>query len=306
MQRILEPGQIESLSSRSVPRLRLPDRTTLFAARAARLRTLAAHSPIAGYLELMATLAAAQHAAVQSFEPRVPDAARLATARTHGMPVAQAAGATPAPGWQAVLAALTVAALAGSGFPPAVAAAVRRLKARSPAELDADASALLSGGGAGLDVASAPFVMAALQVAWVALASRLAPVDVGAPAALGVCPVCGTQPVASIVRSTAPYAGFRYLHCGLCATEWHRVRVECSACGDTRRVAYHSIAGGSTAIRAEACETCHAYRKIFYQEHEPAVEALADDLASMALDLLLTEAGFERASGNPLMFAREA
>jgi len=122
----------------------------------------------------------------------------------------------------------------------------------------------------------------------------------------GLCPCCGFRPTASIVGIGGEAAGLRYLHCALCATEWHRVRVECTACGNTRGVAYHSIAGGSPAIRAESCEACRGYRKIFYQEHAPDVEPLADDLASVALDLLLGEAGFERASGNPLMLAREA
>jgi FdhE protein len=306
LQRILEPGQIESLASRSVPRLRLPERATLFAARAERLKVLAARSRIAGYLELMAGLAEAQHAALQSLSVTVPAAARLATARTHGMPVAQAAGGALDSQWRAVLLELVATVLARDGFPPAVAAVCRRLAARAIPELEADAAALLAADFARVDAAMAPFIMAALQVCWAALASRLAPADVGASASPGLCPVCGTLPVASVVRSGAPYAGFRYLHCGLCATEWHRVRVECTACGDTRGVAYHSIAGGSQAIRAESCENCHGYRKIFYQEYEPTVEPLADDLASVALDLLLTEAGFQRASGNPLMLAREA
>jgi hypothetical protein len=43
-------------------------------------------------------------------------------------------------------------------------------------------------------------------------------------------------------------------------------------------------------------------RKIFYQEKDSDVEPVADDLASLALDLLLGEAGFHRASGNPLLW----
>ncbi|MDB6010828.1 MAG: formate dehydrogenase accessory protein FdhE [Gammaproteobacteria bacterium] len=33
-----------------------------------------------------------------------------------------------------------------------------------------------------------------------------------------------------------------------------------------------------------------------------AVEPVADDLASLALDLLMSEAGFHRGSGNPLLW----
>ena len=80
------------------------------------------------------------------------------------------------------------------------------------------------------------------------------------------------------------------------------MRVECTHCGANKGIAYHSIEGGSAAIRAETCDSCHCYRKIFYQEHDAAVEPLADDVASVALDLLLADAHFERASANPLLW----
>jgi FdhE protein len=306
LQRILEPGQIEAQASRSVPRIRLADRNTLFTRRATRLRQLAAHSSVAGYLGLMSRLAEAQHALVARVAVPIPDASQLEAARAHRMPVAPALGSARDPGWHAVLAELLRAVLADGDFPPAVAAACRGLTARPAADLEAEAAALLAAEYARVDVATAPFIMSALQVQWVAVASRLPSADLGPAESPGVCPVCGTLPVASVVRTGAPYSGYRYLHCALCATEWHRVRVECTACGATRGISYHSIEGGSAAIRAESCDGCFGYRKIFYQEHEPEVDPVADDLASVALDLLLTEAGFHRASGNPLLFAREA
>jgi FdhE protein len=55
-------------------------------------------------------------------------------------------------------------------------------------------------------------------------------------------------------------------------------------------------------VRAETCEECHGYRKILYQEKDPAVEPVADDLASVNLDLLLGQSGYHRASGNPLLW----
>jgi hypothetical protein len=41
MQRTLDPGRIEAFAHRSIPRLRLPDRTSVFLKRAQRLRALA-------------------------------------------------------------------------------------------------------------------------------------------------------------------------------------------------------------------------------------------------------------------------
>jgi FdhE protein len=134
------------------------------------------------------------------------------------------------------------------------------------------------------------------------LASRLAAGDVANLDVPGVCPMCGTLPVASVVRIDPRSQGFRYLHCAVCATEWHLVRVTCSNCQGTKGIDYRSIEGGSEAIRAECCESCRTYRKISYQEKDSGVEPVADDLASVALDLLLSQAGYRRASGNPLLW----
>lgn len=302
MQRILDPAQIEALASRAVPRLVLPRREGPFAARAERLRQLAARDPLGGYLTLIAAVAEAQHAALRALAVPPPDAAALAAARVHAMPLLPARGLARGAEWRAVLAQIATAVAAAPGFPPTVAQVCARLLAAAPGDLEPLADRLLAADGMDADAATAPFVVAALQVYWVALAAGLEPGELATAASGRLCPVCGTAPVASIVRTGAPYAGYRYLHCGLCASEWHRVRVECTQCGATRGVAYQSIEGGAAAIRAETCDDCRSYRKIFYQEHDAAVEPLADDLASVALDLLLGEAGFHRASANPLLW----
>jgi len=302
VQRILDPGQIEASSSRTAPRLVLPDRASLFAARAARLTTLAAHDSLGGYLSLAAALCAAQQQALDALEIPAPDAAATAPARAHGMPPIPARGWRRGPEWASALDRIRAALAADRRFPPAVAAVCAKLGAAGAAEREAWAERLLAADGRDADPAAAPIVIAALQVYWVGLAAGLAAGDIAVAEHCALCPVCGTAPVASIVRTQAPFAGQRYLRCGLCASEWHRVRVECTVCNATRGIAYQSIEGGSPAIRAETCDACHAYRKIFYQEHEPSVEPLADDLASVALDLLLGEAGFHRASPNPLLW----
>jgi FdhE protein len=303
VQRILDPGQIEALASHSVPRLVLPVRERLFAGRAARLRSLAAHDSLGGYLGLAAALAAAQQAAADSLALPAPDPAAVALARAHGMPPVPARGLRRSPEWHAALGRIAAAVAADGRFPAAVGATCARLAALPPAALEAHAERLLAADdGRDADPAAAPFVVAALQVYFGALAARLRPEDVAIAEHAGTCPVCGSLPVASVVRAGAPYSGYRYLHCGLCATEWHRVRVECTHCGANGGIAYQSIEGHSAAIRAETCDACRGYRKIFYQEHDGEVEPLADDLGSVALDLLLTDAGFHRASANPLLW----
>ena len=306
MRRILEPGQIEAFAEGAIPRLRLPDRTRLFAARARRLRQLGASGApgqaIGDYLRLMAVVAETQQVALRTFDAPLPSATQLAQSHTHGMPLIHASGWPRAHEWRDLVAQLCGSVAAAREVPPGAREACERLRALPPQQLEAQADALLAARADAIEVAAAPFLMAALQVYWVALASRLAPDNVAELEVPGLCPMCGTLPVASIVRADEHSQGYRYLHCALCATEWHLVRITCSQCQGTANIGYHSIEGASEAIRAESCDECHTYRKILYQEKDANVEPVADDLASLTLDLLMSEAGFHRGSGNPLLW----
>lgn len=312
-QRILEPGQIEQLAAHSIPRIRIPDRTQLFAKRAERLRTLAQASPIGEYLRLCAVVAEAQHAAVADFPVELPNAAQVEMAQTHRMPPVAAANWPRAPQWRTTLQAICAAVAQQLSLPDAVAQLVARLRDAAADELEAQADVLLGVRDGEIDAAAAPFLMAALQVNWIELASRFAANEVKPIDVPGLCPLCGSLPVASLVCTQSPYQGHRYLHCTLCACEWHLVRVQCSQCGAVGKdISYQSVGSAgvaddaataaTAAVRAETCEHCHSYRKILYQEKDPAVEPVADDLASIALDLLLADAGYARASGNPLLW----
>jgi FdhE protein len=306
MRRILEPGQIEAFAEGAIPRLRLPDRTRLFAGRAQRLRQLGASGApgqaIGDYLRLMAAVAETQQVALRTFDPPLPTATQLARSRTHGMPLIHASGWSRAREWRDLVAQMCGSVAAAPDVPPSARQACERLRALPPQQLEAQADALLAARADAIEVAAAPFLMAALQVYWVALASRLTSDSVAELEVPGLCPMCGTLPVASVVRTDERSQGYRYLHCALCATEWHLVRITCSQCQGTANIAYHSIEGGSEAVRAESCDECHTYRKILYQEKDANVEPVADDLASLALDLLMSEAGYHRGSGNPLLW----
>ena len=308
MPRILEPGQIEASAGRAIPRIRFPERTCVFSARAQRLRQLAeAGAPghaIGDYLRLMAVMADAQQLVLGSFEAAAPTAHQLARAATHRMPVIHASSWPRAPYWREVVTQLCGAVAAARDAPAGVRATCEQLQSAPAPALETQADALLGGRTEAVDVGGAPFLMAALQVYWVTLASRLLPDQVPGLEVPGLCPACGTLPVASIVRAEARSEGYRFLHCALCATEWHLVRITCSHCQSTANIAYHSIEGDSGAVRAESCDQCHTYRKILYQEKDTNVDPVADDLGSLALDLLMSEAGYHRGSGNPLLWQR--
>ncbi|WP_431823027.1 formate dehydrogenase accessory protein FdhE [Burkholderia sp. F1] len=301
-QRILEPNEISALDHSAIPRFRLPERATVFSARAARLRQLADLNPISGYLRLMAVVTDAQHAVLQDFAAQMPSQDAIARAQQHSMPLVPALGGERDPQWRAVLHEL-LDRVEGAGLVnPPLAKLLDRLRLMAPAELDAQADAILALRFAEVDPATAPFLMAALQVVWTDLASRTQPADVPFLDQPGLCPVCGTHPVASVVRVGGQYEGYRFLQCGLCTTEWHMVRTKCSHCDSTKGIAYHGIEGGSEAVKAESCDECKTYRKIGYQNKDYDFEPLADDLASLTLDLLMNEAGYQRSSPNPLLW----
>jgi FdhE protein len=302
VQRILDPGQIESIDHSAIPRLRMPERATLFSTRAARLRQLADASPIGGYIRLMATLVDAQQQTLAQISAAMPSTESIDLAQQHSMPIAPATTADRDPLWRDVLQRLLDRVEAAGLVTPMLARVIDDLRVKSAEELDALADAILALRFNEVEPASAPFVMAALQVVWTDIASRIDQRAVPYLDAPGACPVCGVPPVASIVRVGGQFQGYRYVQCGLCSTEWHVVRVKCTNCDSTKGIAYHGIDGGSEALKAESCDECHTYRKIGYQEKDYDFEPLADDLASLTLDLLMNEAGYKRSSPNPLLW----
>jgi FdhE protein len=243
----------------------------------------------------------------------LPAPAQMERSGEHGMPPIHASIWLQAQPWRETLESLCAALGAQSGFPAGLSESIATIRSATSAWIETQATYLLDAGNDAVDVHVAPLVMAALQVHGAALAACFVADQVKALDIPGVCPLCGTLPVASIVCATSPYQGYRYLHCALCATEWHLVRVQCSQCGASgKNIAYQSLESaitdkgpsgkGDAAVRAETCEQCHGYRKILYQEKDPGVEPVADDVASLALDLLLGEEGYHRVSNNPLLW----
>lgn len=305
LQRILPRGEIEALDHNTIPRIQLPARDSVFATRAARLRQLAVDSPVADYLLLMARLVDAQQNALRGCNAPPASEDRIALAQAHGMPPLQAVGWPRDPLWRDILRQLVDEVAGGQNVPAEaleVCSALRRALDEDTESLEDLAEAVLSEQHRGVDGAAAPFVMAALQVYWTDLASRFDEKQLPVASPFGVCPVCASLPVASVVRVGGQFEGYRYLCCSLCATQWHMVRVKCSHCEDVESVAYQAIEGRAPAIKAETCDRCHTYRKIFYQDKDLQVEPVADDLASLMLDVLVGEAGYSRASGNPLLW----
>jgi FdhE protein len=187
-------------------------------------------------------------------------------------------------------------------IPPSFIALLARLRRMSGAEVDAQAAAMLERELDDVDAGIAPFIYAALQVVWTQRACALTREDMPYLDTPGLCPVCGSPPVASIVRVGGAYDGYRYLECTLCATQSHSVRVKCSHCASTKGIVYQRIEGSPEGTQAESCEECHSYRKIFAQSKLFDAEPFVDDLASLPLDLMMNEAGYHRPNPHPFLW----
>lgn len=276
---------------RSPSPVRLPNAAILFAGRAARLRHLAPGHSLEAWLSFLAQVADAQQAVIVAGDGGTPDRQWLPDLRAL---IARLDGRVPdtaRPAFAALAAHLDRNRTDGD---EAVAGIARRL---------------MDGSAGPDDLAPAPFVVAALQTAWTRHAAGLDPAAVAAPATAFSCPVCGSPPAAGVIHTGMEAGGLRYLHCGLCHAAWHHVRSTCIACGEGHQLTYHALTPAAedaapdadTGARAEACGGCHAYLKLFLAEKVPGLDPLADDLATLALDLLVGEEGFRRINVNPLL-----
>ncbi|MDR1727020.1 MAG: formate dehydrogenase accessory protein FdhE [Acidobacteriota bacterium] len=270
----------------------------VFARRAGRLRALAEGHPLGGFLALAADLCAAQQAAV-------------------------AGGAVSGEGARLELLLAVLSEMANVAMPAEARAALGRLRSASAGELAALAASLFDGPPKpekAEDLAAAPFLGAALQAWWTLRAAALPSTEARRHGS--GCPVCGSLPVAGVVRSGR---GLRYLHCSLCGAQWHIPRLTCANCGATDALSYFTLQGGGAdegeggdgaagkagvaegaasaaetakGVKTEACARCHGYLKLFYLEEVPAAEPMADDLATLALDILTEAQGYARLSRN--------
>ncbi len=296
-----------------IPSFIAPQPATLFAERALRLRQQAAGHALREYLLLMAVLCEALHERAQTppaFD--LPSADDIAAALQRGEPpLPSRHGPRPAL-WRAELRAALQQVLARLAPDNPARSAVQTVIAWPDDTLEQQADRLLAGITLGLNMATAPLLAAGLQLHWAQRAAAAAAAHPEAFAALSGrahCPCCGSLPTASNTRSGQGFRGQRYLHCSVCGSQWRMEMVHCSHCGAHEGIQYQALQpAGETgapatraAVEAETCEACHHYLKIVHQERDAHVEPVADDLATLTLDLLVSEAGYQRHGTNLLL-----
>jgi FdhE protein len=264
-----------------------------------RLELLALGHPMEEWLRFMAQLAWAQQKAVTTLPP--PPALDSAGIRR----AVEARAAPLGPDryrpdrlWQRGLLRI-LQHFESSAVPNQAEAVMAHLKAWDAMTIDALADSFLQGELAADRIGHALYVAAALQVHFTATAGALAAEALRLLPERGLCPCCGSTPVAGIVTASGSTPGSRYLYCSLCSTAWNHTRAVCITCGQSGRLALKSIEGDGGAVKVETCGDCHTYAKLLYAAKDTQVDAFADDLASLALEVLVAEAGWSRHAPNP-------
>lgn len=279
----------------------------VFAQRSVRFQELAEAegSQWRDYLALLGKLAAAQQAVAAKHAFALPPTHQGRTV----LPEA-ALGDVPAD-FYLVLADLL--AEIGTQAPANVQAELNTLAALPREAAEALASRVLTGNSAPEEQTAVVWVQAALQIIWTAWAAQLIEDAVPPVQERTHCPCCGTEAVGSVVLAKGDTAGFRYMHCPHCNSRWNALRAKCPTCGDSSGVGIQELETDASpaqtapllAAKAESCEVCRSYRKLYRLDKQQYADPVADDLASLALDILVGEAGYARAGHNPFLLLTE-
>jgi FdhE protein len=294
----LDPVPIGDIAA--PPFVRLPDPLTVFAARSLRFRTLAESHQLAPYLLFLAAISECQYRIQKDLpEPDLPAGDARARARENAMPPLDRSRFAADAALDATLDRL-LALAATIDMPDNARAAIERARGADAAARDGMVRSVLADSIPVETLADHVYIAGALQVHFARLAARLDPVAL-VPIGDGVCPACGGAPVASVIVGWKGAHGARFCTCSLCATQWHVVRIKCVLCESTKGIAYEELDTGPDTVKAETCEGCRGYTKILHQHKNPQLDPVADDVATLGLDILLRGNGYRRGAVNPFL-----
>lgn len=299
-----DPSSIGGINK--APYALLPNLSRVFTDRARRFKILAENSRLSPYLEFLSGICEIQNELAGSLSPVTPiPPEQVERARENAMPPLDLSVMADLPDYRQTLERFLDMAQALSKPEPA-AEALKQVREADTETLDWIIGNVMDGNLPVESLAHHLYVSAATQV----YAARLAAgVDATrlVPIRIGICPVCGGKPVASMIIGIHGAEGARYASCSFCSTLWNEVRVKCLACGSTKGVGYRSVAaeddsdGEDATVKAEICDTCNSWIKILYQNKNPSLDAIADDVASVGLDMLMKDTDYKRAGFDPFL-----
>ena len=270
----------------------IPPKADLFAQRALRFQELARQDPSSwhDYLTIMANLAQAQQHALDQY-PRQPENERSKLQPT--LPP------------HTISSLHTIIHHIAPTLAPSIQATLTTLLQLPEAELTALATRVLQGTAPEQEKPYQIWLHAALQVAYTAQAQQQSDDTIPPQDDRAHCPNCGSEAIASIILSGGDWDGLRYQHCALCNSQWNALRAKCTFCNDQSAISHQQIDNPEAppvyqGARAECCGKCHHYRKTFLRSGQQHADPIADDLASLTLDMLLAEQSeYTRGGHNP-------
>lgn len=283
------------------PFARMPDPRSIFETRAGRFATLAQGHRLGPYLTFLAGLARVQ-ADIQDGlpEPDMPAPDALARSREFEMPALDRTRFADDPACLETIRRF-IAGASAVEMPVEARESLDELTSAEDEMLAWMAKNVAADAVPAHDAASHAFVAAGLQVHAARAASRLDASSL-VPVGDGVCPACGGPPTSSVIVGWENASGARFCSCSLCSTLWHFVRIRCTACGSTKGISYQELdVGDDGAIKAECCRECRSFSKVMQQAKHPELDPVADDVATLALDMLVKEDDFRRSGQNPFL-----
>lgn len=302
--RILPENEIkQAAASYTAPPLLFSNPKNLYQRRAARLRELAQDHPLADYLLFAAAIADAQLALLEDMPiPQDPRLQALSGEQLANKPL-DVKNWQRDPIWRKLLTALLEKLKPSAN--DQILTTIEWLEKAADSELEDLADKVLAQEFATISSDKAVFVWAALSLYWFQLVQQI-PHNAKQESTedLHLCPVCSASPTASMIH-LGTNQGLRYMHCSLCESEWNMVRTQCTNCGESSDLDYWSLDEHLAAVRSESCGSCHSYLKALYQEKDPKMEVIADDLASIFLDMEMEKKGFMKSGLNPFVFPAE-
>lgn len=272
-----------------------PSAKTLYTHRVKRLQALAQQSPFSDYLNFCLQIAQQQANLVKQQPVELHQSIPL----NNDNPPLSLKNLPLSDVWQKYLNQLLQAI---SDTTPQITLVIESLLKNSAEQLQQKALYLLNGELNKVEGNESIFIWSALSLYYCQLASQIKGKAVAENTDNSwLCPVCNSMPVASVIQ-IGGNNGLRYLHCSLCESEWYVPRVKCTSCDDLQHIEYFSLDNTLAAIKTECCHACQSYLKIFDQDKDPHLEVIADDIASLILDIKTEEEGFAKSGINPFIF----
>ncbi len=136
------------------------------------------------------------------------------------------------------------------------------------------------------------FLEESLRPALENFAEKYGPVIRNSGWAEGYCPICGKEPKIGEIMGEE---GKRFLFCNQCGFEWNYSRVKCPFCGNEEQqtLAYFTVEGDEK-YRVDVCNVCKRYVKMVDSGTTGEKFNLdVEDIATLHLDMLATEEGYE-------------